>query len=163
MTDRGFWTWKPLGVWGVGEGGSTWNPGPSAATQVADITGGRGDYTTAGGGRPTPKPQVPPGGARAVPQIFTEVRPRNSSSDRRKDVGSPVNVLVDTVAQMQQDLANLRAENRLLRTPGVPQVVRACPSTGGVHNDESATVWWDDQLGTIQTGFRRYRAFEWLG
>ena len=30
---------------------------------------------------------------------------------------------------------------------------RACPSTGSVHNDESATVWWDDQLGTIQTGF----------
>ena len=36
-----------------------------------------------------------------------------------------MNVLVDTVARMQQDLANLRAENRLLRTPGVPQVVRA--------------------------------------
>ena len=26
---------------------------------------------------------------------------------------------------MQQDLASLRAENRLLRTPGIPQVVRA--------------------------------------
>ena len=34
-------------------------------------------------------------------------------------------MLVDTVARMQQDLASLRAENRLLRTPGVPQVVRA--------------------------------------
>ena len=29
------------------------------------------------------------------------------------------------VARMQQDVANLRAENRMLRTPGVPQVVRA--------------------------------------
>ena len=45
--------------------------------------------------------------------------------DRQKDVGSPVDVLVDMVARMQQDLASLRAENRLLRTPGVPQVVRA--------------------------------------
>ena len=43
----------------------------------------------------------------------------------RKDVGLPVDVLVDTVARMQQDLASLRAENRLLRTPAVPQVVRA--------------------------------------
>ena len=34
-----------------------------------------------------------------------------------------------------------------LRTGG------AYPSTGGFHNDESATVWWDDQLGTVPTGF----------
>ena len=27
------------------------------------------------------------------------------------------------------------------------------PLTGGVHNDESAAVWWDDQLGTVPTGF----------
>ena len=59
-----------------------------------------------------------------MPQIFTEVRSRDGGSDRRKDVGSPVNVLVNTVARMQQDFVNLRAENRLLRTPGVPQVVR---------------------------------------
>ena len=53
-----------------------------------------------GGGRPAPEPQVIPGGARAVPQIFMEVRPRDGGTDRRKDVGSPVNVLVDTVARM---------------------------------------------------------------
>ena len=73
MTDQGFWTWKPWGVWGP-EGGSTWNPGPSAVTRVAYLTGGGSDYTTEGG-RPIPEPQVPPGGARAVPQIFREVRP----------------------------------------------------------------------------------------
>ena len=59
-----------------------------------------------------------------MPQIFTEVRPRDGGPDRQKDVGSPVDVLVDTVTRMQQDLANFRAENRMLRTPGVPQVVR---------------------------------------
>ena len=53
-----------------------------------------------------------------------EVRPRDSGPDRQKDVGSPVDILVGTVARMQQDLASLRAENRLLRTPAVPQVVR---------------------------------------
>ena len=78
-----------------------------------------------GGGRPAPETQVPPGGARAMPQIFTEVRPRNGGPDQQKDVGSPVDVLIDTAARMQQDLANLRAENRMLKTPGVPQVIRA--------------------------------------
>ena len=60
-----------------------------------------------------------------MPQIFTEVRPRDSGPDRQKDIGSLVDILVDTVARMQQDLASLRAENRLLRTPAIPQVVHA--------------------------------------
>ena len=45
-----------------------------------------------------------------MPQIFTEVRPRDGVPDRQKDVGSPVDMLVDTVARMQLDLADLRAE-----------------------------------------------------
>ena len=71
MTNRGF---GPGSHWGCGgsESGTTWNPGPSTVPRAADITGRRGDYTR-GGGRPAPEPQVPPGGARAVPQIFTEV------------------------------------------------------------------------------------------
>ena len=60
-----------------------------------------------------------------MPQILTEVRPRDGGSDRQKDVGSPVDVLVDTVARIQQDLANLRAENRMLKTPGILQVASA--------------------------------------
>ena len=87
-----------------------------------------------------------------MPQIFTDVRSRDVGSDRQNDVWSPANVLVDTVARMQQDLANLRAENRLLQTPGGSSG-SAYPSTGGVHNDESTTVWWDDQLGTVPTCF----------
>ena len=51
------------------------------------------------GGRPAPVTQVPPGGARAVPQIFTEVHRRDGGRDRKKDVGWPVDMLVDTVAQ----------------------------------------------------------------
>ena len=77
------------------------------------------------GGRLAPVTQVPPGGARAVPQIFTEVRPRDGGPDHQKDVGSPVDRLVDTIARMQVDLADLRAENWMLRTPIVPLVVRA--------------------------------------
>ena len=76
------------------------------------------------GGRAAPVTQVPPGGVRAVPQIFAGVRPRESGPDRHKDVESPVDRLVDTVARMQVDLADLRAENRMLRTPRVPQATR---------------------------------------
>ena len=58
-----------------------------------------------------------------MPQIFTDVRTRDVGSDRRNDAWSPENVLVDTVARMQQDLVDIRAENQLLRTPAVPPVV----------------------------------------
>ena len=69
--------------------------------------------------RRAPEHQLPPGRTLIVPQIFTDVRTRDVGPDRRNDAWSPENVLVDTVAQMQRDLADLRAENRLLRTPGV--------------------------------------------
>ena len=62
---------------------------------------------------------------RAVPKIFTEGHSRDSGLDRQKDIGSPVDILVDTVARMQQDLSRIRDENRLLRTPAIPQVVQA--------------------------------------
>ena len=113
---------------------------PPADTRTTDLDGGGGDDTTeggrpaaepqglppgGGGGRPAPESQGSPRGTRAVPTIFTEVRPGDSGPDRQKDVGSPVDILIDTVARMQQDLASLRWENRLFRTPAVPQVVRA--------------------------------------
>ena len=63
------------------------------------------------GGHPAPVTQVPPGGARAVPQIFTEVRQREGGLDRQKDLGSPVDRLVEKVARMQVNLADLRTEN----------------------------------------------------
>ena len=66
------------------------------------------------GCRQAPEPQLPPGGARAVPQIFLDVRTRDVGSYRQNDAWSPGNVLVDTVARMHRDLADLRAENRLL-------------------------------------------------
>ena len=77
---------------------------------------GYGSYRVAGH-------QLPPGGTRVVPQNFSDVRTRDVGPDRRNDAWSLGNVLADTVARMQQDLANIRAENRLLRTPGVQPVV----------------------------------------
>ena len=62
---------------------------------------------------------------RAVPKKYTEDRSQDSGLDHQKDIGSPVDILVDMVARMQQDLTRLREENRLLRTPAIPQVVQA--------------------------------------
>ena len=70
------------------------------------------------GGRRAPESQLPPPGTRVAPQIFTDV-----GSDRRNVAWSPENVLVDTVARLQQDLADIRAESRLLRTPVAQPVV----------------------------------------
>ena len=63
------------------------------------------------GGRRAPEPQLPPRGSQVVPQIFTDVRTGDVGSERRNNAWSPENVLVDTVARMQQDLADIRAEN----------------------------------------------------
>ena len=60
-------------------------------------------------------------------------------------IGSPVDRLVDTVAQMQVDLADLCAKNRMLRTPRVPQVVRvprqAVFTTTKVPRFDGTTSW----------------------
>ena len=70
-----------------------------------------------------PESQLPQKGTRVAPQICTDARTREVSSDRRNVAWSPENILVDTVARLQQDLADIRAESRQLRTPGVPPVV----------------------------------------
>ena len=74
------------------------------------------------GGHRAPEPQLPPGGTRVVPQIVSDARARDVGPDRRSGGWSPGNVLEDTVARMQRDLAEI-VENRLLRTPGVQPVV----------------------------------------
>ena len=67
----------------------------------------------------------------------------------RTDVWSPENVLVDMV-----DLTVIRAENRLLRTPG-GAAYRTHRSAGGFHNDQSASVWRDDQSPGRLADYRR--------
>ena len=86
-------------------------PGPPVVAGTADleeevITPQRG-----GGGRPAPEPQGPPRGVRVVPNPFPndflDGSLRNGDLDRQ-DIGSPVDVLVNTVARMQKDIATLR-------------------------------------------------------
>ena len=72
------------------------------------------------GGRLAPEPQGSPRGVRAVPKPFPDDFPEDSLRHgglRPKDIGSPVDMLVNTVSRMQKDIAILREENRLLRTP----------------------------------------------
>ena len=64
---------------------------------------------------------------------------------RQKDIGSPVDILMDTVSRIQKDMAILREENRLLRTPGTSQVVqaprRAALTTRRVPRCDGTTSW----------------------
>ena len=58
----------------------------------------------------------PPGGTRAVSQTFTDVRVKDVGQNRRSDDWSPGNVLENTVAYIQRNLADLQAESQLLIT-----------------------------------------------
>ena len=69
-----------------------------------------------GGGRPAPEPQGARREVRAVPKPFTD--------GFQKDIGSPVDMLVDTVSRIQKDMTILREENRVLRTPATSQVIQ---------------------------------------
>ena len=64
-----------------------------------------------------PEARLPDKGTWLASHVFAEARDVNS--DRRNFPWSPENVLVDTVARLQRDLNDMRAESRYLRTPGV--------------------------------------------
>ena len=121
------------------------------------------------GGHRVPQPQLPPGGTQVVPQIFSDVRARDVGPDRHSDGWSPGNVLEDTVARMQRDMAEIRAKIRLLRTPGVQPVVPTprqaaftttkVPWFGGTTNWEQyqqvfdaivLSNGWDDATAALQ-------------
>ena len=116
-----------------------------------------------------PGSRLPPKGTRVAPQIFTEPRNEDVSSDHRNVPWSPENILIDTVARLQQDLADIRAESRQLRTPGVPPVVptprQAAFTTTKVPRFGGTTSWeqyrqvfdaivlsngWDDATAALQ-------------
>ena len=104
---------------------SEWDP-PSVA-RTADFYG-RGSIHTSEGGRPAPEPQGVQREVRAVPKIFPEDTVRDGGQKGQKNVGSPIDTLVNTVSHMQRDLAILRDENRALRTPATSQVIQASPA-----------------------------------
>ena len=90
--------------------------------EAEGITPPRREVHGHGGLRP-PGSRLPPRGTQVAPQIFTEPRNEDVSSDCRNVPWSPENILIDTVARLQQYLADISAESRQLRTPGVPPVV----------------------------------------
>ena len=82
---------------------------------------------------------------RDVHKPFLDGFPEDSLRDggqRQKDIGSPVDMLVDTVSRIQKDMAILREENRVLKTPGHFAGDTSSPA-GGAHDDESAAVRWN--------------------
>ena len=113
--------------------------------------------------------RLSPRGTQVAPLIFTEARYRDVGSNCRSVPWSPENILIDTVARLQQDLADIRAESRQLRTPGVPPVVptprQAAFTTTKVPRFAGTTSWeqyrqvfdaivlsngWDDATTALQ-------------
>ena len=62
--------------------------------------------------------RLPGKGTRLASHVCAEARDKDVISDRRDLPWSPENVLIDTVARLQRDLNDMRAESRYLRTPG---------------------------------------------
>ena len=89
---------------------------------VGVVTPPRRDADRHGGFR-APETRLSNKGTHVASQVFTEARDRDVVPDRRNVPWSPENVLIDTVARLQRDLNDMRAEYRFFRTPGVPNVV----------------------------------------
>ena len=70
-------------------------------------------------GAPEPfEARLPDKGTQLASHIFAEARDKDVNSDQRDFPWTLENVLVDTVACLQQDLNDMRTESRYLRTPG---------------------------------------------
>ena len=106
--------------------------GSTVATTSSGCAGGGGNDTTEQRcgwtrGLRAPGTRLPQRGTRVAPQIFAEPRDQDVGVDRRNVPWSPKNILIDTVARSQQDLAYIRAESRQFWTLGVPHVVPTPP------------------------------------
>ena len=71
------------------------------------------------GGFQAPEARLPGKETRLASHVFAEARDKDVIPDRRDVPWSPENMLMDTVARLQRDLNDMRAESRYLRTPGV--------------------------------------------
>ena len=68
------------------------------------------------GGLRAPGTRLSQKGTRVAPQICMEARDNDVGPDRRNVPWSTENVLIDTVARLQRDLARIRAESQFLPT-----------------------------------------------
>ena len=109
---------------------------------VGVVTPPRRDADRHGGLR-APETRLPRKGTRVAPQIFTEARDRDAGPDRRNIPWSPKNVLIDTVARLQRDLADMRAESRFLRTSGVVPTPRHITFTSTKVPKFAGTTSWE--------------------
>ena len=77
-------------------------------------------------------------------RFFPEDTKRDGGQGQ-KNVGSPIDTLVNTVSHMQRDLPILRDENRALRTPAASQAIqtprRAALATTKVPRFDGTTSW----------------------
>ena len=78
-----------------------------------------------GGGRQVPDTRGVQNEAQAMSKTVPEDTVRLSSGKGQRKFKSPIEMLANTVAHMQRDLAILRDENHALRSTTAPQVIQA--------------------------------------
>ena len=78
-----------------------------------------------GGGRQVPHPRGVQSEAQAMSKTVPEDTVRLNSGKGQRKFKSPIEMLANTVAHMQRDLAILRDENHTLRSPAAPKVIQA--------------------------------------
>ena len=98
--------------------------GPSGCRQDGGFYGRKVFTPPGGGGGRAAEPQGVPREAQAAPTLFPEDSLRDGGQDQ-KNIGWPVDMLVNTVSHLQKDMAILREENRVLRTPVTSQAIQA--------------------------------------
>ena len=92
---------------------AVWNP---VVAWTADFEG-RGGIHTAEGGRPVPEPQGVPREVRDVPKPFPDGFQEDKLRDGGQNIGSPVDMLVDTVSRRRKcrGLTELLVGNNIIR------------------------------------------------
>ena len=104
------------------------------------------------GGLRAPGTRLPQRGTQIAPQIFMKARDKDVGSDCRNIPWSPENILIDTVARLQRDLADIRAESfrgrcfeRGPASPGAPPNIENGSGTRVV-----SALWIAGQIGGLQ-------------
>ena len=87
-----------------------------------------------------PEVRMPGKGAHAASHMGAEPRDKDANSDRQNFPWSPENVLVDTVARLQRDLNDMRAESRYLQTPARSSGYFTEAQAGDIYVDKGTEV-----------------------
>ena len=142
--------------WSRSNRGRDESSGSPVATASPGYAGGRSSNTPRRhvdrhGGFRAPGTRLSQKGTQVAHQIFTEARDKDVGPDRRNVPWCPKNALIDTVACLQRDLADMKTESQFLRTRGPTRCTN--PAACCIHVDQGSMIRRHDQLGAVPSSF----------